>query len=112
MKDEHKETDTEKLAGMMARGFERIEEQFKEVKEQITGVENNLQGQINGLREEVQEAHKDIVDIRLEQKETNRHLESIDQKQFGQLQSLDETVPRAEFEELTERVVVLETKFA
>jgi hypothetical protein len=84
----------------------------------------SLQGQINGLqgslREEMHEGFEDIrgemragfENNRIEHKEMNEHLESLNRKQMGALESLDETVLKSDFDELEERVVVLETKFA
>jgi hypothetical protein len=98
----NKETDTEMLARLMANGFAQM-------KEQIVGVHSNLQNQIDMLQSEMRTG---FADNRFEHREINRHLESIDRKQAGTLESLDETVPRREFAELEERVIVLETKFA
>ncbi|MFA5831147.1 MAG: hypothetical protein WC878_04950 [Candidatus Paceibacterota bacterium] len=93
-----KETDAEMLARLMADGFGRMQRQFDELHEEMN----------NGFNE----AHEDMTDVRVEQKETNRRLESLERKQMGTLESLDETVPRSEFNELEGRVAVLETKLA
>ena len=55
----------------------------------------------------------DEVDYRLlslekGQTETHRRLDSIENKQTGMLESLDETVHQSEFRKLVERVEVLE----
>jgi hypothetical protein len=39
------------------------------------------------------------------------HLKSLDRKQKGAMESLDETVLKSDFDGLEERVVVLEAKF-
>ncbi|MCK9351894.1 MAG: hypothetical protein WCT49_05825 [Candidatus Paceibacterota bacterium] len=119
-KDNNKEIDIEMLARMMAKGF-------AEIKEQMTDMNTGLQGQINSMQTQLTVVHEDLqyqIDAlqsemrtgfegnRAEHREINKHLESLDRKQIGALESLDETVLKSEFDELADRVVVLETKMA
>jgi uncharacterized protein HemX len=108
----NKETEIEMLARLVVNGF-------AEVKEQIGGLQgqvNGLQGQINGLENQFEDLRGEMragfENNRIEHKEMNEHLVSLDRKQMGAMESLDETVLKSDFDELTERVVVLETKFA
>jgi peptidoglycan hydrolase CwlO-like protein len=115
-KNNNKETETEMLARLIADGFNGMQQQINGLQTQLTDVHHGLQGQINGLQNQVDELQSEVrkgfEDNRLEHKEINQHLASLDRKQIGTLESLDETVPRSEFNELSERVVVLETKMA
>lgn len=108
-KDNDKEISIEMLARMMAKGF-------AEMKEQMTSMNTGLQGQINVLQNQFEDIRGEMragfVNNRIEHKEMNEHLASLDRKQMGALESLDETVLKSDFDELEERVVVLETKFA
>jgi tetrahydromethanopterin S-methyltransferase subunit G len=99
MKDKgtKKETDTELLARLMAEGF-------GQVNTRLDGIDARLDGT---------DARFDGIDYRLlslekGQAETHRRLDSIEKKQVGMLESLDETVHQNEFRKLVQRVDILE----
>ena len=108
-KDNNKETEIEMLARLVTNGFDRMQEQMNGINTGLQGQINGLQNQIDGLQSEMRTG---FADNRFEHKEMNQHLESLGQKQIGAMESLDETVLKSEFNELEERVVVLETKLA
>lgn len=85
-----KETDTELLARLMAEGFNEIRTSFKDV---------NIR---------LDEMSTDITSLQKGQTETHQRLDSIEKKQTGTLESLDETVHQIEFRKLVRRVEVLE----
>ncbi len=85
-----RETDTELLVRTMAEGFGEVSQRFD-------GIDGRL-GEMSG----------DIKSLQKGQTETNRRLDTIEQKQTGMLESLDETVHQNEFRKLVQRVEVLE----
>ena len=99
-----KETDIELLARSMAKGFEQMNTRFDGVDARFDGVDTRL----------------DVVDVRLDemsgqlttlekgQSEIHHRLDSIEKKQIGMLESLDETVHQSEFRKLVQRVEALE----
>lgn len=97
-KSQKKETEIEMLARLVVSRFDIME-----------GKMDGLQNQVDELRDEMRTG---FSNVHLEQKETNRRLESLERKQIGTLESLDETVLRSEFGELEGRVMVLEEKMA
>ena len=105
-KAKRKETGTEMLARLMKQGFDRVDERFEGLDKRLDSMDEKLgsmDGRIGSLEQE-------IVALNLAQDETNRHLASIDRKQSGVLESLDETVHKKEFQSLVSRVAVLERK--
>ena len=103
-KEVEKETDTEFLARLMAEGFAQVNTRFDGVDTRFDGIDVRLDGV---------DARLDGVDARLlnlekGQAETHRRLDSIEKKQAGTLESLDETVHQSEFIKLVRRVEVLE----
>ena len=92
-----KETDTELLARLMAEGFGEVKARFNEVDTRFDTIDVRLD-----------EMSGDITDLKRGQAETNRRLDSIEKKQSGMLESLDETVHQSEFRKLVQRVEVLE----
>jgi hypothetical protein len=108
-KKDNKETDVEMLARLIADGFSGMQKQINGLQAQLTGTQNSLQNQTDDLQSEMRAGFENN---RIEHKEMNEHLESLDRKQMGALESLDETVLKSDFDELEGRVVVLETKFA
>ena len=98
-----KETDTELLARLMADGFGQVNTRLDGIDVRLDGIDTRLDGM---------DSRFDTVDDRLlhlekGQAETHRRLDSIEKKQSGMLESLDETVQRSEFVQLTQRVEVL-----
>lgn len=92
----------EKLARMMAQGFEQMSAEFRsEINSLKHGQVNLEQGQ-EGLRQEV-------ASLKEDHKDTNRRVVSIERKLSGTLISLDETVHSSEFDKLKHRVEVLES---
>ncbi len=85
-----KETDTELLARLMAEGF-------GEVKTRLDVIDTRLD-----------EIGSDVTSLQKGQSETHRRLDSMERKQNGMLESLDETVHQSEFIKLVQRVEVLE----
>jgi hypothetical protein len=92
MKDKgtKKETDTELLARLMAEGF-------GDVKTRLDVIDVRLD-----------EIGTDITSLQKGQTEIHYRLDSIDKKQTGMLESLDETVHQSEFRKLVQRVDILE----
>ena len=92
-----KETDAEMLARLMADGFGEMRNGFKEVNTRLDVVDvrlDEMSGQLTVLEKG--------------QTEIRQRLESIDKKQVGMLESLDETVHQSDFRKLVQRVEVLE----
>ena len=89
-----KETDTELLARLMAEGFGEMK---ASVDKRFDFVDVRLE-----------EMNSDITSLQKGVSEVSRRLDSIEKKQIGMLESLDETVHRSEFTKLVERVEVLE----
>jgi len=89
----------EKLAMFTVNGFEKIEEKIEQVK-------SELKEEMNNRFEDVEIR---LTNLNLEQKETNRHLDTMERHQRGMMESLDETVHRNEFTRLEKRVEVLES---
>ncbi len=85
-----KETDTELLARLMAEGF-------GQVNTRLDGIDVRLDGMSD-----------QIISLERGQAETHRRLDSIERKQIGMLESIDETVHRSEFVQLVRRVEFLE----
>ena len=92
-----KETDTELLARLMAEGFGEVKNQFGEVYTRLDVIDVRLD-----------EMSNDITVLQKGQSETHHRLDSIENKQDGMLESLDETVHQSEFRKLVQRVEVLE----
>jgi len=92
-----KETDTEMLARQIAEGFGEVKSQFGEVYTRLDVIDVRLD-----------EVSSDITYLQKGQAETHRRLDSIEKKQNGMLESLDETVHQSEFRKLVQRVEVLE----
>lgn len=108
-----KETDTEMLARLVVHGFERMDKKFAQVDKRFVQVDKRFAhvdkrfDQIDGRFEQVEGR---LSSLEYEQKETNRRLDSIERKQIGILESLDETVHRKEFQALVCRVDAIEGK--
>lgn len=103
------------LARFIAGEFGRLNERMDHMDERFDGIDgrlNGIDGRLNGIEERLDRVESDVGFIKNELRETNQRLSSLEQKQFGTLESLDNTVPRHEFEKLEERVVILETKTA
>ncbi len=94
-----KETDIELLARLMAEGFGRVDTQFKSVNTRFDTIDMRLD-----------EMSGDITSLQKGQSETHRRLDSIEKKQVGMLESLDEAVHQSEFRKLVRRVEHLEVK--
>lgn len=92
-KKNKKETPTDMLARLMVQGFERMTMEFKQGQEELRS-----------------EFRDEISSVKEEQKETNRHLVSMERKQEGTRISMGETVHKSEFTKLERRVEVLEHK--
>ena len=92
-----KETDTEFLARLMAEGFGQVNTRIDGINTRLDGIDIRLDGMGN-----------QIISLEKGQAETHRRLDSIEKKQMGMLESLDETVHRSEFVALVQRVEVLE----
>lgn len=92
-----KETGTEFLARQMAEGFGDMKAGFKDVNTRLDVIDVRLD-----------EADDRLVSLEKGQAETHRRLDSIEKKQTGMLESLDETVHQSEFRKLVQRVEVLE----
>lgn len=104
-KSHKKETEIEMLARLVVSRFDIMEEKMGGMQDEMHG----LQNQFDELRDEMRTG---FANVHIEQKETNRRLSSLERKQIGTLESLDETVLRSEFGELEGRVVILEEKIA
>ena len=115
-KKDNKETDIEMLARLVVNGFAEVKEQINGLQGQVNGLQTQLSGVHNSLQNQIDELQSEMrtgfEDNRIEHKEMNQHLESLDRKQMGAQESLDETVLKSDFNELEERVVALEAKFA
>ncbi len=92
-----KETDTELLARQIAEGFGEMRAGFGEVNTRLDVIDVRLD-----------EIDKDIMSLQKGQAETHHRLDSIEKKQAGMLESLDESVHRSEFVQLVHRVEALE----
>ncbi len=92
-----KETDTELLARQIADGFGDVKTSFEAVGKRFDFVDVQLE-----------EMNSDITSLQKGVSEANRRLDSIEKKQAGMLESLDETLHRSEFVQLVQRVEVLE----
>lgn len=110
----------EKLARMMAQGFENTKEElrqeFRQGQAKLEQGQAKLeQGQEESNRrllalEQGQEGlRQEVSSLKEEQKEINRIVKSTERKQIGILISLDETVHRSEFKKLEHRVEMLES---
>lgn len=89
-----KETNTEFLARQMAEGFGEMK----------TSVDKRF----DFVDVRLEEIDGDITSLQKGVSEINRRLDSIENKQTGMLESLDEAVHQSEFRKLVERVEVLE----
>ena len=104
----------EKLARMMAQGFEKVREEMVSKDEFKTEVILLKQGQAKlekgqeEIKEEVEGIKEELASVKEDQKDNTRRLISIERKLAGTLISLDETVHRSEFNKLARRVEVLE----
>ncbi len=110
-----KESNIEMLARLVAGGFEKMEREFSSVKQEISFVKKELfsvKEEVSSIKEEMNIRFEDVeirlTNINLEQKETNRRLDTMERHQKGMLESLDETVHRNEFSRLEKRVKALE----
>ena len=110
-----KESNIEMLARLVADGFEKMEREFSSVKQELSFVQeevSSVKQEVSSLKEEMNIRFEDVeirlTNINLEQKETNRRLDTIERHQKGMLESLDETVHRNEFARLEKRVKALE----
>lgn len=92
-----KETGTELLARLMADGFGQVNTRLDGMDARLDGMDARLDG-MSGQ----------IVSLERGQAETHRRLDSIERKQIGMLESIDETVHRSEFTQLVQRVELLE----
>lgn len=108
MKNENKKMTINDLANLVDNLAIIVVSGFEQVKEKISVIEEK----ISVMEDDISSIRGELSSIKEEQKETNRRLDSIERKQMGTVLSLDETVPRREFDELSERVIILETKFA
>jgi polyhydroxyalkanoate synthesis regulator phasin len=97
----------ENLARFTINGFDKMEAKMETLatKDELSLVKED----VSLLAGEVSSLAGEVSSLKEEQKETNRRLGSIERKQLGILLSLDETVHRSEFEELTHRVEALES---
>ncbi len=98
-----KETDAEMLARQMAEGF-------GEIKGEMKTRFNEVDARLDVIDVRLDEMNHDIISLQKGQAETHRRLDSIERKQVGVLESLDETVHQSEFRKLVERVEVLEVQ--
>ncbi len=120
-----KESDTEMLARLMVQGFDGIDKKFEKVNKRFDGMDKRFDGmdkrfdgidkrldgmdkRFDSIETNVSHIQQEVVAINLAQDETNRRLNSIERKQSGLLQSVDETVHKKEFQVLVSRVRVLE----
>jgi polyhydroxyalkanoate synthesis regulator phasin len=104
----------ENLARFTINGFDKMEAKMETLatKDELSLVKEDvslLAGEVSSLAGGVSSLKGEVSSLKEEQKETNRRLGSIERKQLGILLSLDETVHRSEFEELTHRVEALES---
>jgi len=102
------ETDTEMLARMLVNGFEKIDERFEKIDERFEKMEEKIEQVKEEMNNRFEDVEIRLTSINLEQKETNRRLDTMERHQKGMLDSLDETVHRNEFARLEKRVEVLE----
>jgi len=104
-KNVKKETSNEMLARLVVNGFERIEKAMATMatKKELTSVKQEIDSRFD-------EMNSRLINLALEQSETNRRLTSIEKKQMGTILSLDETVHRNEFNKVVQRVEVLEKR--
>lgn len=103
----------EKLARMMAQGFENTKEElrqeFRQGQSKLEQRQSKLeQGQAE-IKQEVEGIKEEVSSIKEDQKDNTRRLISIERKLSGTLLSLDETVHRNEFSKLEHRVEALES---
>lgn len=103
-KDKKKETGTEMLARLVVQGFNRMDKKFEQVDKRFEQVDKRFD-QIDVRFEQVEGR---LSSLEYEQKEINRHLDSINRKQIGLLESPDETVYQKEFQALSNRVEAIE----
>ncbi|MCX6788059.1 MAG: hypothetical protein NT108_02775 [Candidatus Kaiserbacteria bacterium] len=99
-----KETDTELLARLMAEGFGQVNTRLDGIDVRLDGIDVRLDGidvRLDGMSDQ-------IISLERGQSETHRRLDSIERKQIGMLESIDETVHRSEFVQLVRRVEFLE----
>lgn len=99
-----KETDTELLARLMAEGFGQVNTRLDGIDVRLDGIDVRLDGidvRLDGMNDQ-------IISLERGQAETHRRLDSIERKQIGMLESIDETVHRSEFVQLVRRVEFLE----
>lgn len=99
MKDKgtKKETDTEFLARLMAEGFGQVNTRLDGIDTRLDSVDSDLI-----------EVNDRLLSLEKGQVNIYRSLDSIEKKQAGMLESLDETVHQSEFRKLVQRVVLLE----
>ena len=104
MRGKEKETDTELLARLMVEGFGQVNARLDGMGARFDGIDNRLDGvdvRLDGMDNR-------LLSLEKGQAETNRRLDSIERKQAGMLESIDETVHRNEFTQLVHRVELLE----
>lgn len=99
MKDKgtKKETDTELLARLMAEGFGQVNTRLDGIDTRLDSVDSDLI-----------EVNDRLLSLEKGQVNIYRSLDSIEKKQTGTLESLDETVHQSEFRKLVQRVDLLE----
>jgi len=131
-KETKKETDTEMIIRLILGGFARVENRLYsletdmgDVKHSVSTLEHSvstlqhsvstlqhsvstLEHSVSLLETEMDEVKHSITNIHTDLRDMDRHLDSIDRKQAGMLESLDETVHRNEFRRLEKRVEALE----
>ncbi len=118
IKKTEKETTLDMLARMMLGGFEEIKNdmnnRFEKMEGRLTQEISSVKQEISSVKEEMNIRFEDVeirlTNINLEQKETNRRLDTMERHQKGMLESLDETVHRNEFNKVVRRVEVLEKR--
>ncbi len=112
-KIDKKETDTEMLARLMVNGFDGVNKRLDGVDKRLDGVDKrlgSLETDVSSLKTDMSYVKQELVSINLAQDETNHRLTSIERKQTGLLESIDETVHKKEFQVLVSRVRILEGK--
>lgn len=99
-----KESGIDMLARMMKQGFDGVDKRLDGVDKRLGSLEERMGSVEDGQSSLVQE----VIALNRAQDETNRRLTSIERKQSGILESLDNTVTKREFQVLANRVAVLE----
>ena len=106
-----KETDTEFLARMMAEGFAQVNTRLDGIDVRLDAIDARLDAidaRLDGIDARLDGIDGRLLSLEKGQAETHRRLDSIEKKQVGMLESIDETVHKSEFIKLVRRVEVLE----